>query len=182
MNKTIIAISGMLIASPAIAQTATVATPAPAQVTSVFGSVPAVAPSPGLPAATRMLPAGTVVNLTTMQEITSKRVNVGEKFQFQVVNDVVENGLVVIPRGSIATGTVTMKTGRAIGGKSGKFDITFDNVVANGRSFPLMGVHHQEGRGNTVGALLGSIFISGKSAVMIVGQMVNATVKEPTAY
>ena len=178
MKRTMIVIGCMMIAAPALAQTAVTTVPMATMPTAQV--MPA--PLPSLSAVTRMLPAGTVVNLTTMQEITSKRVNVGEKFQFQVVNDVVENGLVVIPRGSIATGTVTMKTGRAIGGKSGKFDITFDNVVANGRSFPLMGVHHQEGRGNTVGALLGSIFISGKSAVMIVGQMVNATVKEPTAY
>lgn len=33
-----------------------------------------------------------------------------------------ENGFVVIPRGSPVTGAVTSKTGRAIGGKSGKFD------------------------------------------------------------
>ena len=111
-----------------------------------------------------------------------KHIKEGDRFQFQVVNDVVENGLVVIPRGSIATGIVSMQTGRAIGGKSGKFDITFENVVANGRSFPLGGVHRQEGKGNTVGALLGSILISGRSAVMLQGQIVTATVKEQTAY
>ena len=141
-----------------------------------------VAPAAMTATTGRMLPAGTVVNLTTMQEISSKHVNLGDKFQFQVVSDVVESGVVVIPRGSIATGVITMKTGRAIGGKSGKFDITFDSLSANGRTFPLMGIHRQEGRGNTVGALLGSIWISGKSAVMVPGQMVSATVKEATAY
>ena len=135
-----------------------------------------------LATATRMLPAGTIINVTPLQEISSKHVHVGDKFEFQVVNDVVENGLVVIPRGSIATGVITMKTGRAIGGKSGKFEVTFESVSSNGRTFPLMGVHRQEGRGNTVGALLGSIFISGRSAVMITGQIVNAMVKEATPY
>ncbi|MEO7411284.1 MAG: hypothetical protein ABIU10_08195 [Sphingomicrobium sp.] len=133
-------------------------------------------------AAGRSLPAGTQVSLTPLQEISSKHVAMGDRFQFQVVNDVVENGLVVIPRGSIATGVVSMKTGRAVGGKSGKFDITFESVTANGRSFPLSGVHHQEGKGNTVGALLGSIVISGRSAVMQQGQIVTAMIKEQTAY
>ena len=130
----------------------------------------------------RILPGGTIVALSAMQEISSKRVKVGDKFQFQVVNDVVENGIVVIPRGSIATGTITWKTGRAIGGKSGKFEVRFDSVSANGVTFPLSGVHRQEGRGNTVGALLGSILISGRSAVMLPGQMVNATIAQPTPY
>lgn len=133
-------------------------------------------------AAGRSLPAGTQVSLTPLQEISSKKTAMGERFQFQVVNDVVENGLVVIPRGSIATGVVTMKTGRAVGGKSGKFDITFESVTANGRAFPLSGVHRQEGKGNTFGALLGSLVISGRSAVMQQGQIVTAMIREQTAY
>jgi len=130
----------------------------------------------------RVLAAGTIVVVTPMQEISSKHVNVGDHFQFQVVNDVTDNGVVVIPRGSVATGTITFKTGRAIGGKSGKFEVTFDSVTANGRQFPLSGVHRQEGKGNTVGALLGSIWISGRSAVMQQGQMVSALIKEATSY
>ena len=133
-------------------------------------------------AAARTLAAGTIVQVTPLQEISSKHVEVGDHFQFQVVNDVIDNGVTVIPRGSIAIGTITFKTGRAIGGKSGKFEITFDSVTANGRQFPLAGMHRQEGRGNTVGALLGSILISGRSAVMLPGQMVNALVKTPTPY
>ncbi|HEY8591538.1 MAG TPA: hypothetical protein VIL42_01590 [Sphingomicrobium sp.] len=132
--------------------------------------------------AQRSLPGGTQVQLAAMQELSSKHITEGERYKFTVVNDVVDNGVVVIPRGSIATGVVTMKTGRAIGGKSGKFDITFESVAANGKTFPLMGVHRQEGRGNTVGALLGSILITGRSAVMLPGQIVTAMVKEQTAY
>ena len=149
----------------------------------VGAPAPVSQPAPAMQAAAqRMLPAGTIVVVTPMQEISSKHVDVGDHFQFQVVNDVVDQGLVVIPRGSMATGTITFKTGRAIGGKSGKFEITFDSVTANGRQFPLSGVHRQEGKGNTVGALLGSILISGRSAVMLKGQMVNALIEEPTAF
>jgi len=133
-------------------------------------------------AAVHVLPAGTIVAVTPLEEISSKHINVGDHFQFQVVNDVAENGVVVIPRGSIATGTITFKTGRAIGGKSGKFEVAFESVTANGHQFRLSGVHRQEGKGNTVGALLGSIWISGHSAVMLPGQMVNALIKEPTPY
>lgn len=130
----------------------------------------------------RVLAAGTIVAVSPLSEITSKRVEVGQAYKFTVVNDVVENGVVVIPRGSIATGLIKWKTGRAIGGKSGKFEVAFQSVEANGRTFPLMGIHRQEGRGNTVGALLGSILITGRSAVMLPGQIVNSMIAQPTPY
>lgn len=130
----------------------------------------------------RMLPAGTVVALTPLQEISSKRVEEGQTYRFQVVNDVIEGDAVVIPRGSIANGVISWKTGRAIGGKSGKFDVMFKSVSVGGREIKLMGTHRQEGRGNSVGALLGSILISGRSAVMLPGQLVNAVTEEPATY
>lgn len=170
-------VAAVLASAPAFAQSssqempATVAVPMPVE-------APAVTPPPVV----RTLPAGTVVNLTPLQEITSKKIEEGEKYRFQVVNDVVERGEVVIPRGSTAIGLITWKTGRAIGGKSGKFDVEFQSVAVNGRDVPLMGTHRQEGRGNTVGALLGSIIISGRSAVMLPGQLVNAVTKEPFTY
>jgi hypothetical protein len=143
---------------------------------------PVVAPDAAVAPQGRYLPAGTQISLASVQELSSKHIKEGEHYQFQVVNDVIDNGVVVIPRGSMASGVVSMQTGRAIGGKSGKFDITFESVTANGVTFPLSGVHRQEGKGNTVGALLGSILISGRSAVMLPGQVVTAMIKERTAY
>jgi hypothetical protein len=106
----------------------------------------------------------------------------GQRFPFVVVEDVVENGVVVIPRGSNATGVVMAKTGRAVGGKSGKFDISFESVTANGVRFPLTGMSRHEGKGNTMGALLGIIFISGRSANLLPGQVVTAFTSDRTAY
>jgi hypothetical protein len=133
-------------------------------------------------AAVRLLPAGTMVSLTPIEELSSKRIKEGERYQFIVVNDVTDNGLVVIPRGSNAIGMITMKTGRAVGGKSGKFEVTFESVTAHGVTFPLSGVYRQEGKGNTVGALFGSLIISGHSAVMLPGQVATAFVKAATPY
>ncbi len=152
----------------ALALVAMIAAPVAAQDAGSAAPMAQAAPS---------VPSGTLVQVTPMQEITSKKVEVGDKFNFQVVADVVEKGVVVIPRGAQAIGEVTWKTGRAIGGKSGKFEVEFRSVSANGQEIALTGKHRQEGRGNTVGALLGSIFISGRSAVMIPGQVVTALVK-----
>jgi hypothetical protein len=147
--------------------------PAPANVQSEVSQAPR---------ALRFLPAGTLVSLSPLQEISSKRMREGQRFDFMVVEDVAENGVVVIPRGSRATGVITAQTGRAIGGKSGKFDISFESVIANNVRFPLTGVTRREGNGNTVGALFGLIFISGRSATLLPGQVVTAMTSERTSY
>jgi hypothetical protein len=127
-----------------------------------------------------MVRAGTMIAMTPMAEIASSKVKVGDSFEFTVVNDVVENGLVAVPRGAKALGMIKWKTGKAIGGKSGKFEIQFKQLNVNGKVVPLSGVHRQEGKGNTVGALFGSMWISGRSAIMTPGQVVNAMVAENT--
>src|SRR6476660_8427288 len=64
-----------------------------------------------------MVRAGTMVAMTPMTEIASSKVKVGDSFEFTVVNDVVENGVVAVPRGAKALGMIKWKTGKAIGGK-----------------------------------------------------------------
>jgi hypothetical protein len=125
------------------------------------------------------LPADTLIVVTPLQEITSKKMKEGETRTLQVANDVVEKGRVIIPRGSPVEALVTWRTGKGIGGKSAKFEITFQKVTIGSRTFALKGKHRQEGRGNTVAALLGSMLISGRSAVMTSGQLVNAFTAEP---
>lgn len=126
-----------------------------------------------------VLPADTVLQVTPVEEITSKKMKEGDVKTLQVAADAVENGVVVIPRGAPVKATVTWHTGKAIGGKSAKFDLTFNTVTVRGHEYALKGKWRQEGKGNTVAALLGSMLISGHSAVMTSGQMVNAFTAEP---
>lgn len=163
-----------------IAASATASALAQDSVPSSPSTVQAVAPAPS--PISRSLPAGTIVQVTPAQEITSKRVEEGQKFSFLVAADVVEQGVTVIPRGSMVEGAITWKTGRAIGGKSGKFEVTFTSITLGGKQYKMAGQHRQEGRGNTVGALLGSIWISGRSAVMLPGQIVNALTTEAIPF
>lgn len=125
------------------------------------------------------MPADTVIQVTPLAEITSIKMSEGDVKALQVASDVAYNGVVVIPRGAPVQATVTWRTGKGIGGKSAKFELTFNAVTVNGQQYKLKGTHRQEGRGNTVGALLGSILISGRSAVMASGQLVNAFTAEP---
>jgi hypothetical protein len=173
----------MTIALAALAAAQAAAPDVAAQPTPTATGAPSAQVAPAVQTrAARVLPAGTIVTLTPLEELSSKHMKEGQRFQFLVVSDVAENGVVVIPRGSPAVAIVTMQTGRAVGGKSGKFDVTFESVTANGVTFPLSGIHRQEGKGNTLGALFGSLIISGHSAVMLPGEVTNAFVKEPTPY
>jgi hypothetical protein len=130
----------------------------------------------------KLMPANTMITVTPMEEISSKHIKEGQAFRFVTVGDTTEKGFVVIPRGSPVTGVISWKTGRAIGGKSGKFDVEFRSVQVNGREMMLTGKHHQEGRGNTAAALFGSMIVTGRSAVMIQGQTATAFTAEPIPY
>ncbi|WP_157704807.1 hypothetical protein [Sphingobium herbicidovorans] len=97
---------------------------------------------------------------------------------FMVFNDVVERGEVIMRRGSPVKATVSWRTGKGIVGKSAKFELTFNSVRSGGRDWALRGTVRQEGRGNTTGALLGATFITGRSAVITPGQLINVFTAE----
>ena len=130
----------------------------------------------------RALPASTLISVTPVEEITSKKVEMGQKVAFTVVNDVLDAGVVVIPRGALVEATISWKTGKAVGGKSGKFEVNFDKVTVRGADYRLRGTHRQEGKGNTVAAVFATWLVSGRSAVMLPGQFVNAFTAEPIGY
>ena len=125
-----------------------------------------------------VVPINTLVVVTPIEEITSIDMKVGTTRNFMVVNDVVEGGEVMIRRGSPVKATVTWRTGKGIVGKSAKFELTFNSVRSGGRDWALRGTVRQEGRGNTAGALLGSAIITGRSAIMTPGQLVNVFTAE----
>jgi len=125
-----------------------------------------------------VVPVNTLVVVTPTEEITSIDMKVGTVRNFMVVNDVVEGGEVMIRRGSPVKATVTWRTGKGIVGKSAKFELTFNSVRSGGRDWALRGSVRQEGRGNTTGALLGATFITGRSAVITPGQLINVFTAE----
>lgn len=129
-----------------------------------------------------VLPVNTMLMVTPEQEVTSKKMKEGDKHRFLVVEDIVYNGAIVIPRGSPVLAVVTWRTGKGIVGKSAKYDLSFELVRVGNKSWKIRGQHRQEGRGNTAGALLGSMLITGKSAVMLPGQIVNAFTAEPIPF
>ena len=176
MTARALAIATLLTASATSAQLTT-SSETPAETTPMPAPVP-VAPARTAPAGQIVLPADTIVQVTPTAEITSKKMKEGDQAAFRTVNDVSQSGVVVIPRGSPVMGKIIWRTGKGIGGKSAKFEVAFESVNVGGRSYALKGKHRQEGRGNTAAALLGSMLISGRSAIMTEGQLVNAFTAE----
>lgn len=166
-------------AAPAAAE------PAAAAETAAAPAVAVAAPAPGL-----SLPSYTEVILTPDAEANSKKLREGHTIPMHTVFDVMHNGVVVIPKGTRGMGTVTWRTGKGAFGKSAKMEITFNELtLPNGHRLPLAGMHRQEGEGNTGAAVGAAIavgvfgaFVTGKSAIIPVGQHLMARTNEPLAY
>jgi len=169
-------------AAPAAAAIAAPATmPAPTATPMVVGTV--------APTGQTTLPANSEVLLAVNSEVTSKRNHEGDTFDLSVVHDVVNNGQVVIPRGSRAVGEITWLTTRGAFGKSGKMNIELRYVEVGGRRIPISGSYRQEGEGATV-ATVGTVilvgvfaaFVTGKSALIPQGRELMAHTKEDLPY
>lgn len=177
-------------AAPAAAEAAaateaeSAAAPAVAAVAAPAVAVVA-APAPAL-----LLPSYTEVVLTPDVEASSKQLREGDVVLMRSLFDVMHNGVVVIPKGTPARGTVTWRTGKGAFGKSAKMEITFNELtMASGQKIALSGKHRQEGEGNT-GAAVGAAvavgvfgaFVTGRSAIIPVGQQLIARTADALPY
>jgi len=118
-----------------------------------------------------------------------KALKAGYKFKLSTVFDVMQDGYVMIPKGTPGEGTVTWMTNKGSFGKSGKMEVSFDWIDLNGRRVPLTGNFRQEGEGNTgatVGAAVAvgvfSAFVTGRSATIVNGQQLRARTVEPLTF
>ncbi|TPE60074.1 hypothetical protein FJQ54_11705 [Sandaracinobacter neustonicus] len=123
------------------------------------------------------------------QDLNSKSVKMGDRFNMTVVNDVVSSGVVVIPAGTRGVGEVTYHTNKGAFGKSGKMEIELKYLELGDKHVPITGKYRQEGEGNTTATvaavvLVGvfSAFVTGKSALIPQGRELMAQTDVPIAY
>lgn len=151
-----------------------------------------VAPTPPAPAMRKIvLPPNSEIVVTPNDTITTKgkQVKEGYKFKLSSMFDVMQDGYVVIPKGTTGEGTVTWITKKGAFGKSGKMEVSFDWIDLGGRHVPLTGSFRQEGEGNT-GATVGtavavgvfSAFVTGRSATIVNGQQLRARTAEALTF
>ncbi|HVB58989.1 MAG TPA: hypothetical protein VNE63_21490 [Candidatus Acidoferrales bacterium] len=134
------------------------AKPAPAvAVAPTPAATSVISPSPEVPKHEAVLIDGTSVPLKITETISSADANDGDRISFEVVDDVDLDGHIVIPRGSVAMGTVVNAHHKRRMGRAGKLDIALQYAsTADGEKIPLRGSKEAKG-GNHAGAITGGI-------------------------
>ena len=104
---------------------------------------------------------GTPVKLRLTRTISSANAQVGDRVDFEVLDAISVNGIVVIPKGSIAWGTVTAAHKKRRMGRGGKLNVNIDSVrLADGEKDALRAVNDKKGGGH-VGAMTGAMVATG---------------------
>lgn len=128
------------------------------------------------PAAALVLPAETLIQLSTVDPLDSRSVKQGQRFALRVAEDVTVGSAVVIPRGTAAVGEVEAVSGKGMVGKAGRLVLRPLFIDVAGERVNLVGTSSERGKDSTTGVAVGSlllsgwgIFITGKSASLPAG-------------
>lgn len=129
------------------------------------------------------------VVVTPNDTLSSKSLKVGDKFKISTVFDVMQEGYVLIPRGTPGEASVSYRTGKGAFGKSAKLEVTFNSLKLGDRVIPLNGTYRSEGQGNA-GAAVGAVvavgvfgaFVTGHSATLTNGQQLRAHTADPVSF
>jgi len=142
---------------PAVAQ------PAETPVPVVTPPPPTVVPAPSLIAQvhhTMTLEDGTPVRLGISHNLSSADATTNEVVEFEVLDEVKVGDQIVIPKASIAWGTVTDAEPKRRMGKAGKLNVTINAVrLADGEKSVLRGIKDVRGGGH-VGAMTTGIVLT----------------------
>jgi len=104
---------------------------------------------------------GTPVKLRTARTISSADAHTGDTLDFEVLDDIRLNDLLVVPKGGIAWGTVTEAQPKRRMARGGKLDVNIDAVrLTDGEKVPLRAVKEVKGGGHT-GAMTGAMVATG---------------------
>ncbi len=154
-------------------------------------SAPVVA-APSAPPAPNTLLDGTAVKLRLAENLSSEKNKTGDQVPFEVVDEVVVDGVVVVPKGAQAIATVTNASPKKSMGRGGKLDVNVDSMrLVDGEKVQLRAVQENKGGGH-VGAMTGAmvatsivffpaaplfLFIHGKPVEIPKGTVVTAFVE-----
>jgi hypothetical protein len=104
-----------------------------------------------------VLEDGTPIKLVLSETISSADATVGQTVPFEVVEDILVDGIVVVPKGGTAWATVTAAQAKRRLGRGGKLDLNIDKVrLVDGSKTLLSAVKNTKGGGHT-GAMTGAI-------------------------
>jgi len=183
MSKVLALSVATAIVSVACASTGTSATTQPT--TSQVGSQAPTTPATVNDSTPGTIPAGQEVDVRLRETLSSETAQVEQRFETTTVVDLVQNGRVLVPAGSVVEGVVSDvdKAGRV--DRDGALALTFDRLHVNGRErdirgsatqvFESRGIREEGtvlGAGAGVGGIVGGIIGGVKGA--IIGAVIGA--------
>jgi PEGA domain len=119
--------------------------------------IPAAQPAPQSASGKLKLEDGTPVKLRLQHTLSSADSQVDDRVDFDVLEEIKLQDIVVIPKGSVAWGTVTDAQPKRRMGRAGKLNVNIDSVrLADGEKAALRAVKDVKGVGHT-GAMTGGI-------------------------
>ncbi|WP_209346976.1 hypothetical protein [Pontixanthobacter sp. CEM42] len=135
------------------------------------------------------LPAKTPVFVMLDDELSTEFNQIGDTFSVTVLHDVLEDDVIVIPKGTKGYGDVSFVTGNGGFGKSGIIAINLSYLDLGGQEFLLDGRYREEGK-NKNGAAVAtwvavgvfSGFVRGKDGTIPAGRELKARTGEEITY
>lgn len=104
---------------------------------------------------------GTPVRLKLNRTLSSADAHTDDQIDFEVLEEVVVEGVVVVPKGSVAIGTITQAEAKKRMARGGKLDLNIDYVrLGDKEKAALRGVKMGKGGGHTGGMVTGMVATS----------------------
>ena len=144
---------------------------------------PVASPLPPPGSSQTLLPARTPVKVHVVSMLSSHDAQTGEKFTFVVDEDVLSGGLVVIPRCTEGTGTITLAGKHGINGHEGDLHLRFDALTPDDApAIPLDKTELQfEGKQRKSLAFFTTRWINGDDVEVPPSQVLTVTLAGDTA-
>jgi hypothetical protein len=127
--------------------------------------------------------------VATADDLSSTVNKVGDSFKVVVAYDVVDRGIVVVPKGTTGVGEVTFSSKKGGFGRAGLLGIALRTLDLNGKQIELDGRYREEGKdnGGAAGAVVFAvgivgIAVTGKNSVIPKGRELKAHTGEDIAY
>lgn len=174
---------------PLEARQAAEATPQPSLPTSATPAPTVAASDTSAPKASAVLPGGTPLKVMLNAELNTKQNHTGDKFEVTVLEDVTQDGTIVIPKGAIGHGEIIFAADRGGFGKAGLIYIALRRLDLGEKTVLLDGRFREEGKDNNgataatyfaVGVFAG--FIKGKPGTIPKGRELQARTGEPIEF
>lgn len=155
-------------------------------------TAPPAGPTQVDPSARGVIPVGQELDVRLQSTLSSETSTVEQRFEATTAVDLMQDGRVLVPAGSIVRGVVSdvKRPGRIE--RQGSLTLSFDQLVARGREFPIRGMATQvfesggireevgtigagAGIGGVIGGLLGGVQGAVLGAVIGAGGAIAAT-------